>query len=218
MSTLIAFLLTASAALAGSETVPGLTGTDIPIELVAPNVTVRVSCKPTDTAIAELTPEASASLTLAKELITEPKPGARFTVSGTGTGELKVAIPKHVRLKISGVSRKLMVVGCDGNVIAKGAIPEFIVDTPGAKVDLTVKMGGVTKPSEVKQAVDISVNMPDIAAKITGTGISVNMPDIAPGTGTGASPVTLTHTYGTATPAPPTMNLTASQTVTVIRK
>jgi len=212
MTSLMALVLTTSVSFAEVKEVGGLAGNDIPIQVVAPKVKVKVTCAASDKAKANLQPAQGANLTLTSETLTAPKKGAKFTVSGTGGGNLLIDIPKHIKLTLTGVSKKLEISGCDGNVTASGAISEFVVDTPGANVNLTISKGGFTKPSEIKKAVDISVNMPDISAKITGTGISVNMPDVAPQSG--STPVTITHSYGAGTPD---MKLTATQNVVVTR-
>lgn len=214
MLALFALALTGSVAHADiTKEVPGLNGSGIPVQVVAPRVSVEVTCADTDKATAVLK-TTDATLTLASEPLTGTPLGAKFIVAGTGSGKLTLTIPKDVKLQASALEKGVKVSGCKGTVTLKGKPDQFDVNTPGADVTIDYTKGRATKPSVIADAKNISVTMPDIQAKVTSKGISVTMPDIAPQQSQGKDPVTVVHQYGTDTTA---IQLTAQQAVLLKR-
>jgi hypothetical protein len=201
---LVALALPASADTV--KEVPGLNGTGVKIEVVAPSVNVEVVCKATDKATATLV-SSDTTLVLAADA---QNGGAKFSISGTGSGTLKLELPADVVLKASGLEKDVKIQTCAGSVELAGKPKMFDIHTPQASVNVILRKGGLTKPSVIQGATSISMNIPDImSAKLIAESISMNIPDLVP---TGPNKGTATYNSGT-----PDVRLTASQSITVTR-
>mgnify|MGYP000318108192 CR=1 FL=1 len=207
MNTLLALVLASSPAHADTvKEVPGLGSPGARIVVMAPLVAVEVVCSGGDKAKATLS---GAPPTLKLEGKPEGN-GAEFSVSGTGSGSLKVELPADVKLEVKGLDKTVKVRECQGTVGIRGSMESFDLNVPKADITIKVDKGGLTKPSVVTASNSISMTMPDISAKITGNSISMTMPDIAPYQG--KEPKNLTVVLGAGAPD---VNLKAAQSIVV---